>query len=74
MSSAPRYAIVCSKCGASDTVPFQPTDERPVYCRSCFKKMRQEMGADPKNIWSQRKKLGAAAPEHEYRGRVEDER
>jgi len=26
--------------------------------------MRQEMGTDPKNIWSERKKLGAAAPEH----------
>jgi CxxC-x17-CxxC domain-containing protein len=50
LSVRPRYAVVCSECGASDTVPFQPSDERRVYCRSCFTKMRQEMGTDPKNI------------------------
>jgi CxxC-x17-CxxC domain-containing protein len=72
MSARPRYAITCSKCGASDTVPFQPSDERSVHCRSCFTKMRQEMGTDPKNIWSERKKLGAAAPEHRRGERSED--
>ena len=52
MSATTRYAITCSKCGASDTVPFQPTDERPVYCRSCFKKMRDEMAVFPDIVWS----------------------
>jgi CxxC-x17-CxxC domain-containing protein len=28
---------VCSQCGISTTVPFKPTQGRPVLCRQCFK-------------------------------------
>jgi len=28
----------CSQCGAETTVPFKPTQGRPVLCRSCFQK------------------------------------
>jgi CxxC-x17-CxxC domain-containing protein len=38
---------VCSQCGKETTVPFKPTQGRPVYCRECFQ---------------QRRSLGAAAP------------
>lgn len=27
----------CSECGVSTTVPFRPTQGRPVLCRQCFK-------------------------------------
>ncbi len=27
----------CSECGISTTVPFKPTQGRPVLCRQCFK-------------------------------------
>jgi len=26
----------CSACGVETTVPFKPTQGRPVYCRECF--------------------------------------
>lgn len=26
----------CSSCGKETTVPFRPTQGRPVYCRECF--------------------------------------
>jgi CxxC-x17-CxxC domain-containing protein len=26
----------CSQCGRETTVPFKPTQGRPVYCRECF--------------------------------------
>jgi len=26
----------CSSCGKETTVPFKPTQGRPVYCRECF--------------------------------------
>ena len=26
----------CSQCGRQTTVPFKPTQGRPVYCRDCF--------------------------------------
>jgi len=28
----------CSACGLETTVPFRPTQGRPVLCRSCFQK------------------------------------
>jgi len=28
----------CSACGVETTVPFKPTQGRPVLCRSCFQK------------------------------------
>jgi CxxC-x17-CxxC domain-containing protein len=30
----------CSQCGKSTTVPFRPTQGRPVYCRDCFQQRR----------------------------------
>lgn len=27
---------VCSACGKETTVPFKPTQGRPVFCRECF--------------------------------------
>ena len=26
----------CSKCGKETTVPFKPTQGRPVFCRECY--------------------------------------
>lgn len=36
------FEITCSNCGAKDTVPFQPRGDRPVLCRNCFQKQRDE--------------------------------
>ncbi len=32
------YEVTCADCGKTDTVPFQPRGDRPVYCRDCFRK------------------------------------
>ncbi len=29
-------SAVCDQCGRQTTVPFRPTQGRPVYCRECF--------------------------------------
>ena len=31
---------VCSQCGKETTVPFKPTQGRPVFCRECFLQRR----------------------------------
>lgn len=36
------YPAVCHTCGANTTVPFQPTGDKPVYCRDCYKPKRQQ--------------------------------
>jgi CxxC-x17-CxxC domain-containing protein len=35
----------CSACGVETTVPFKPTQGRPVLCRSCFQLKRVPVGA-----------------------------
>ena len=30
----------CSHCGKETTVPFKPTQGRPVFCRECFQSRR----------------------------------
>ncbi len=31
----------CAKCGVDTTVPFKPSQGRPVLCRACFKQQRE---------------------------------
>jgi CxxC-x17-CxxC domain-containing protein len=35
----------CSNCGKETTVPFRPTQGRPVLCRDCFQQRRQVASA-----------------------------
>jgi CxxC-x17-CxxC domain-containing protein len=35
----------CSNCGKETTVPFRPTQGRPVLCRECFQQRRQVASA-----------------------------
>ncbi|MFN8610868.1 MAG: zinc-ribbon domain containing protein [Vulcanimicrobiota bacterium] len=30
------YPTTCSGCGQKTEVPFNPSGDRPVYCRDCF--------------------------------------
>jgi CxxC-x17-CxxC domain-containing protein len=32
--------VVCAMCGGEAVVPFVPRLDRPVYCSSCFEKVR----------------------------------
>lgn len=34
------HPVVCAECGIPTTVPFVPRNERPVYCTSCYEKVR----------------------------------
>ena len=35
------YTTVCASCGKEAKVPFQPNNERPVYCSECYADMKQ---------------------------------
>ena len=32
------YDAVCAECGSPCQVPFEPREDRPVYCSDCFRK------------------------------------
>ena len=42
MSRGPRqmFKAICAECGQETEVPFQPSGDRPVYCRDCFQNRR----------------------------------
>ena len=35
------YPAVCANCGAECEVPFEPREDRPVYCSACYAEMKQ---------------------------------
>ncbi|MDQ1474019.1 MAG: hypothetical protein QOJ99_5499 [Bryobacterales bacterium] len=41
-NSEPRVEIsaVCSQCGRQTTLPFRPTQGRPVFCKDCFQNQK----------------------------------
>ena len=34
------FPAVCAECGQDTEVPFEPREERPVYCRDCYDKVK----------------------------------
>lgn len=34
------FTVVCAECGKETEVPFEPKNDRPVYCRDCFQARR----------------------------------
>jgi CxxC-x17-CxxC domain-containing protein len=36
----PMFKTICASCGQETTVPFEPSGDRPVYCRDCFQARR----------------------------------
>jgi CxxC-x17-CxxC domain-containing protein len=39
------HAAVCNSCGGQAVVPFAPRNDRPVYCSTCFDRVRAESAA-----------------------------
>lgn len=31
------HDVTCAACGVETQVPFRPSNDRPVYCRDCFR-------------------------------------
>jgi len=42
MSDREMHKAVCSECGQECEVPFVPDPSRPVYCRECWMKRRNQ--------------------------------
>ena len=57
----PQHEIECSACGEQTTVPFEPRQDRPVYCKPCYEAMRP---SDPTRNRSSRSRRGTSS--HAY--------
>ena len=38
------FPAVCARCGKDAQVPFQPRNDRPVYCSDCYSAQRPSNG------------------------------
>ena len=36
------FDAVCAKCGNPAKIPFQPSNDRPVYCSACYDAMKRQ--------------------------------
>lgn len=41
------YNVTCAGCGTETTVPFEPRNGRPVYCRECYARTRESGQVSP---------------------------
>ncbi len=39
------HTATCARCGKEAKVPFQPREDRPVYCSECYAAMKEEGAA-----------------------------
>ena len=35
------FSAICAQCGKETEVPFEPHEDRPVYCSECYNKIKQ---------------------------------
>lgn len=35
------FEATCAQCGSVTQVPFQPREDRPVYCQDCFRQKKR---------------------------------
>jgi CxxC-x17-CxxC domain-containing protein len=42
MAEREMHKAVCADCGKECEVPFKPDGRRPVYCRECWLKRRNQ--------------------------------
>jgi CxxC-x17-CxxC domain-containing protein len=40
-SPGAKFPAICTACGKKITLPFEPDPSRPVYCKSCFDKVKK---------------------------------
>ncbi len=47
------FSAICTQCGKEARVPFQPREDRPVYCSDCFATQRGESSSagGRRNSW-----------------------
>lgn len=36
------HKVTCSDCGVETEVPFKPIEGRPVYCKECYSKRKEQ--------------------------------
>jgi CxxC-x17-CxxC domain-containing protein len=62
------YETVCASCGKKCEVPFKPSGNRPVYCRSCFNQNETGDFGNRRESYAHRGKSGDRSESRHGRG------
>ncbi len=49
--SRPMYTAICASCGREAQVPFQPREDRPVYCKDCYQPRGSQNSGGSRSRW-----------------------
>ncbi|GHO42437.1 zinc-ribbon domain containing protein [Ktedonospora formicarum] len=47
----PMYSATCASCGNEAMVPFQPREDRPVYCQDCYQPRERQYSDSNRSRW-----------------------
>ncbi|HEU5375613.1 MAG TPA: zinc-ribbon domain containing protein [Ktedonobacteraceae bacterium] len=47
----PMYTAICASCGREASVPFQPREDRPVYCQDCYQPRSNRYEGASRSRW-----------------------
>ncbi len=80
MSQRTMFEAKCTSCGKTCTVPFKPTEGKPVYCRECFAnhstRPKETVNNQPISIgkegWARRRDKFQTRPEDTRMGSFHD--
>lgn len=60
------FDVVCDNCGKNCTIPFKPSNGRPVYCSNCFEKGNNP----PQN--DNRDRTSRNTEQTDYKGQIQE--
>ena len=64
--------VVCSDCNKECEVPFKPSGDRPVYCKECFAKRKDDRN-QPKERYDNKPKEQVFVPQRHFDKRKHSE-
>ncbi|MBT0159749.1 hypothetical protein G4O51_07170 [Candidatus Bathyarchaeota archaeon A05DMB-2] len=62
----------CTNCGKTDTVPFEPKTDKPVYCSNCFSERRSNKPRTRNQNSSFNEKTAWARRQQSFKGKREE--
>ncbi|MGA8741612.1 MAG: CxxC-x17-CxxC domain-containing protein [Terracidiphilus sp.] len=65
--------IKCSECGSDTTVPFKPTQDRPVRCRACFDRLKRGAVTEQQGTTPNQASVGGLQSAHAPAARAANE-
>ena len=65
------FDAVCDECGDDCKLPFRPSNDKPVYCSTCFEKNSEANGGNSRRDEGRRNSSTSSAPKENFGEKIE---